>query len=539
MYKVVDSRTPVKAQESEPLRMGPTSTQFIKVSSTGDNKTAAHFNVVMPNLRTALSRYTRVCMRGTFEITYNLANFANTSTLLAFRALPLSALIESITVKFGNTVITRGSVYNTRLAAQYETSTSNHNKYLSTTQCRPDPVTRYETQTDIFNEIGTAPELDNSTSGMFSAQYLAISGNGVESLKSRIHPVSVVTGKTLPPVTQLYARISYEYEINEVLPIRPFSDSEPEDCGIIGIDRVEVTLTMRPFANALCSPGIINFPYEGSPNNHVITECLLLSSFIMPNAPSPLTEYKYFSPTEYVYTSVGSFNNIALKIGKLPAIPSKIILFATPPDSWKYSQTHYDPAPPAREYLYTPINKADILFPITSVSVDFCNSYGNLKGCDPSQLYEISAMSGLKCSYNQFTGRASFTNTYFDTNALMPDPAQIIPLCFMNSAPVFIDVARFLNIPPNTVIGAEYPADLNINVTVSNECLQACGVIKGDPADPDTLNKYYPAFPAFDITECKITAIVLFDGYLTTSAGQSSYSRASIPQYEIEKAKTL
>lgn len=539
MYKVVDSRTPVKAQESEPLRMGPTSTQFIKVRSTGDNINMAHFNVVMPNLRTALSRYTRVCMRGSFEMRYNLPKAANTSTLLAFRALPLSALIESITVKIGNTAITRGSVYNTRLAAQYETSTSDHNKYLSTTQCRPDPVTRYETQTDIFNEIGTAPELDNSTSGMFSAQYMAMSGGGVDSLKSRIHPVNAQFIDDPDPDIPAVVDISYEYELNEVLPIRPFSDSEPEDCGIIGVDNVEVTLTMRPFVNALCSPGIINFPYEGSPSNHIVTECLLLSSFIMPNAPNPLTGYKYFSPTEYVYTSTGPFNNVALNIGKLPAIPSKIILFATPPDAWKYSATHYDPAPPIREYFYTPINKADILFPITSVNVDFCNSYGNLKGCDPSQLYEISAMSGLKCSYNQFTGRASFANTYFNTRATMADPAPIIPLCFMNSAPVFIDVARFLNIPPNTVVGAEYPADLNINVTVSNECLQACGVIKGDPTNPDKVNTYVAAFPAFDITECKITAIVLFDGYLTTSAGQSSYSRVGIPHYEIEKAKTV
>jgi hypothetical protein len=159
-----------------------------------------------------------------------------------------------------------------------------------------------------------------------------------------------------------------------------------------------------------------------------------------------------------------------------------------------------------------------------------------LKECDPSQLYEISAMSGLQCSYDQFTGRASFANTYFNTNADMDDPAPLIPLCFMNSAPVFIDVARFLNIPQNTVINAEYPADLNINVTVSNEALQACGSIKSTVAPGFT---FVNRFPAFNIPECKITAIVLFDGYLTTSGGQSSYSRVSVSQYEIEKAKTI
>jgi hypothetical protein len=198
---------------------------------------------------------------------------------------------------------------------------------------------------------------------------------------------------------------------------------------------------------------------------------------------------------------------VALRIGKLPAIPSKIMLFATPSDAWKYEASYYEAAAPRPEYLYTPINKADILFPITSLSVDFCNSYGMLKECDPSQLYEISTMSGLQCSYNQFAGRASFANTYLDTNADMADPAPIIPLCFMNSAPIFIDVARFLNIPQNTVINAEYPADLNINVTVSNEALQACGVIKAVDGDGFTFVNQYPAF---NIPECKITAIVLF-----------------------------
>jgi hypothetical protein len=531
MYKVVDSRTPVKAQELEPLRMGPTSTQFLKIRSTGDNKTTAHFNVVMPNTKTALSRYTRVCMRGRFRMHCVIANLDNTSTLLAFRALPLSALTESITVKFGNTVIARSNVFNTRLAAQYETSTAAHNKYLSTSQCRPDPVTRYETQTDLTGAIGNNPELDNSTSGMFNAQYLGPSGAGVDSLKSNITAKSVKLVKILDlnRVT-----IEYEYEINEVLPILPFSDSDPSDCGIIGVDRVEITLTMRPFTNALCSPSIINI--ISIFDNHEVTECLLLSSFIMPNAPSPLTNYRYFSPTEYVYTATGPFNNIALRIGKLPAIPSKIMLFAAPSDAWKYSITNYAADAPRPEYAYNPINKADILFPITSLSVDFCNSYGVLKECDPSQLYEISAMSGLQCSYDQFTGRASFANTYFNTNADMADPAPLIPMCFMNSAPVFIDVARFLNIPQNTVINAEYPADLNINVTVSNEALQACGVIKAADGDGFTfVNRY----PAFNIPECKITAIVLFDGYLTTSGGQSSYSRVSVSQYEIEKAKTI
>lgn len=532
MYKVVDSRTPVKAQELEPLRMGPTSTQFLKIRSTGDNKTSAHFNVVMPNTKTALSRYTRVCMRGRFQMQYTIANNNNTSTLLAFRALPLSALTESITAKFGNTVISRSNVFNTRLAAQYETSTAAHNKYLSTSQCRPDPVTRYETQTDLTGGNVT-PTLNNSTSGMFNAQYLGSSGLGVDSLKSNITAISA-RYFTTAPIASKVVDILYEYEINEVLPILPFSDSDPSDCGIIGVDRVEITLTMRPFTNALCSPSIINI--ISIFDNHEVTECLLLSSFIMPNAPSPLTSYRYFSPTEYVYTASGPFNNIALRIGKLPAIPSKIMLFAAPSDAWKYGASYYAAAAPRPEYMYNPINKADILFPITSLSVDFCNSYGMLKECDPSQLYEISAMSGLQCSYDQFTGRASFANTYFSTNADMADPAPLIPLCFMNSAPVFIDVARFLNIPQNTVINAEYPADLNINVTVSNEALQACGSIKNTVAPGFTIAY---RFPAFDIPECKITAIVLFDGYLTTSGGQSSYSRVSVSQYEIEKAKTI
>ena len=537
MYKVVDSRTPVKAQELEPLRMGPTSTQFLKIRSTGDNKTTAHFNVVMPNTKTALSRYTRVCMRGRFRMHYDINDTANTTTLLAFRALPLSALTESITVKFGNTVISRSNVFNTRLAAQYETSTAAHNKYLSTSQCRPDPVTRYETQTDLTGAVGNFPELDNSVSGMFNAQYLGPSGLGVDSFKSNITAISakfVVYPLPGPDMPLYGVYINYEYEINEVLPILPFSDSDPSDCGIIGVDRVEVTLTMRPFTNALCSPSIINTIQAFE--NHEVTECLLLSSFIMPNAPSPLTSYRYFSPTEYVYTASGPFNNIALRIGKLPAIPSKIMLFAAPSDAWKYSTTNYAADVPRPEYSYNPINKADILFPITSLSVDFCNSYGMLKECDPSQLYEISAMSGLQCSYDQFTGRASFANTYFNTNADMDDPAPLIPLCFMNSAPVFIDVARFLNIPQNTVINAEYPADLNINVTVSNEALQACGSIKSTVAPGFT---FVNRFPAFNIPECKITAIVLFDGYLTTSGGQSSYSRVSVSQYEIEKAKTI
>ena len=438
-YKVPDKRVDFSASESRLFQTGPKTVNLIKVPSssttpTVDNATVS-FVINSPNYDTGISRFMRIRMHGKARVVLG-ADYA--AGALAFRPFPISAMTNTITTTINNTTITMNQVYRQRIAALCTNCPSIvANSYMSTTPTQMDTCTRFAEDTA-------------NAGGPFSAYQDSAQGDGVDA------PRTNFTFAPFEAAVTTARRFDIEFDISEPVLCPPFVGDDSYVEALAGINQIQIQYTMRNFLNAFCSRIAV------TSITPTVTFELLTSRVTAPAGIERPLRLRYNCPKiDYsVYNSnaaltAGSTSAaIALPYRQLSSIPRYIIMWATPPAAYFTSDA-------------AGLNIADIVLPVLSVNISFCNSQGLLADLTPAQLYEISKQSGLNAHYRQFIGDYSVAVAAVDP----ADAARFNPSIYsgvLNARPLVIDVAQFLQLPDYAAVGVRMQTAFNAQVTTRN-----------------------------------------------------------------------
>lgn len=490
-YKVPDKRVDFSASESRLFQTGPKTVNLIKVPSssttpTVDNATVS-FVINSPNYDTGISRFMRIRMHGSATVVVP----ADYTGGLAFRPFPISAMTNTITTTINNTTITMNQVYRQRIAALCTNCPSIvANSYMSTSPTQMDVCTRF------------AQNLANS-GGPFSAYQDGAQGDGVDAPRTSFKLAPFTDGVTTN------RNFVIEFDISEPVLCPPFVGDDSYVEALAGINQIQIQYTMRSFLNAFCSTVAVE---SITPN---VTFELLTSRVTAPAGVERPLRLRYNCPKiDYsVYNNNATLNAgitssaIALPYRQLSSIPRYIIMWATPPAAYFTSNA-------------AGLRIADIVLPIESVNISFCNSQGLLADLTPAQLYEVSKQSGLNAHYREFIGDYVAAVTAIDaTNAGTYNPS--IYAGTLNARPLVIDVAQFLQLPDYAAVGVRMQTAFNAQVTTKNTLIQT------NVAGADAVN----------LGGVDIHTLIVYDQELITENGNAALLEGMATEADIKAAQ--
>lgn len=491
-YKVPDKRVDFSSSESRLFQTGPKTVNLIKVPSssttpTVDNATVS-FVINSPNYDTGISRFMRIRMHGSATVVLP-ADYAGG---LAFRPFPISAMTNTITTTINNTTITMNQVYRQRTAALCTNCPSIvANSYMSTTPTQMDVCTRFAQNTA-------------NAGGPFSAYQDGAQGDGVDAPRSSF---------TFGTVTSAQNFV-IEFDISEPVLCPPFVGDDSYVETLAGINQIQIQYTMRNFLNAFCSTVAVT---SITPN---VTFELLTSRVTAPAGVERPLRLRYNCPKiDYsVYNSNAALNAgvtssaIALPYRQLSSIPRYIIMWATPPATYFTSDA-------------AGLRIADIILPILSVNISFCNSQGLLADLTPAQLYEVSKQSGLNAHYREFIGDYVASTAAIDvTNAGSIAASKYSGA--LNARPLVIDVAQFLQLPDYAAVGIRMQTAFNAQVTTKNTLIAtgAAGVGGAGAA-------------AVNLGGVDVHTLIVYDQELITENGNAALLEGMATEADIKMAQ--
>lgn len=435
-YKIVDKRCDYKASESRLYQTGPSYVNMVTIANTNNDATNPRFVITAPSLNTGVSRFMRIRAKGTINVELN--GDATDNTVFALRSYPISSITQTITTVVNNTTITTNDVFRQKNAVTAVNCPSVVlNSYASTCPTQPDIV--------VTNDKVSAA----AGSGPFSLFLDGAQGDGVDAPRTYWLDSTCANGqKTIFTVS---------IDIIEPVFCPPFVGDDSYVEALAGINQIQINYVTRDLVNMFSCNQAIKSATWTTANPYT-----LLTSYITADAKSMVERplrYRYNCPrVDYSYSTSEPSNavvagkyqtcNYVAPMRQLASIPRYIIIWATPKDT-----------------VLTP-DKPDIVYPINSVNISFCEKSGLLSSCAAPQLYEISKQSGLDAHYQQFIGSPQIQ--------ILPNggnDAKVVKLARLNAKPVVIDVAQFLSIPEGTAVGCRYQTQFSYQAeaTVTTE----------------------------------------------------------------------
>jgi hypothetical protein len=435
-YKIVDKRCDYKASESRLYQTGPSYVNMVTIANTNNDATNPRFVITAPSLNTGVSRFMRIRAKGT--ITVELNGEATAETIFALRSYPISSVTQTITTVVNNTTITTNDVFRQKNAVTAVNCPSVVlNSYASTCPTQPDIV--------VTNNKTSAA----AGSGPFSLFLDGAQGDGVDA--PRTYWLDSTCANTQKKV------FTVSIDIIEPVFCPPFVGDDSYVEALAGINQIQINYVTRDLINMFsCNQKIKSAAWT------TVNPYTLLTSYITADAKSmverplryryncPRVDYSYSTsePSRAVVANEYQTCNYVAPMRQLASIPRYIIIWATPKDN-----------------VLTP-DKPDIVYPINSVNISFCEKSGLLSSCDSPQLYEIAKQSGLDAHYQQFIGSPQIQ--------ILPQAAddnKIVKLARLNAKPLVIDVAQFLSIPEGTAVGCRYQTQFSYQAqaTVTTE----------------------------------------------------------------------
>jgi hypothetical protein len=395
----------------------------------------------------------RIRAKGTIRVTLEAADAAANMTF-ALRSYPISSATQTITTIINNTTITTNDVFRQKNAVTAVNCPSVVlNSYASTCPTQPDIV------------VSNAPESAALGQGPFSLFLDGAQGDGVDAPRTYwLDSTCANAQKKVFTVT---------IDIVEPVFCPPFVGDDSYVEALAGINQIQINYVTTALANMFTCSQLISSAVWTTDNNYS-----LLTSYITADAKSMVERplrYRYNCPrVDYSYSGsnaapvVGADKPITCQYiaptRQLASIPRYIIIWATPKDDVLTSAM------------------PDVVYPITSVNISFCEKSGLLSSCGSAQLYEISKQSGLDAHYQQFIG-----SPQIQVKPYAADDNKIVKLARLNAKPLVIDVSQFLSIPEGTAVGCRYQTQFSYQ---ANAELTTAGAAAGDSINFHTMIIY-------------------------------------------------
>jgi hypothetical protein len=376
------------------------------------------------------------------------------------------------------------------------------NSYMSTTP----------TQMDIcqnFRQDGA------NAGGPFGTYQDGAQGDGVDTPRTAFRIVRCNNTRT---------EVLFAFDICEPVLCPPFVGDDSYVEALAGINQIQIQYVMRDLRSAFCDGTFADI--TGCEMVAGTSKFSLLTSYI--TAPAgverplrlryncPKIDYSVSSQNLATLSAVDypkSSDNISLPYRQLSSIPRYIIMWASLPAA-SYPET------------FAGMKVADIILPISSVNISFCNSQGLLSGLTQQQLYEVSKQSGLNSHYLQFIGAVIPNKQINEDAGALTSTLNSAALC---ARPLVIDVAQFLQLPDNAAVGVRMQTAFNAQLTVQNN-LVATGTLAAAAADNSSV-------AAIDITAVDIHTLIVYDQELITENGNAALLEGMATEADIKMAQ--
>jgi hypothetical protein len=394
VVKVLDPIVDLNAEREYAILNGGSEVSWKNYASNSSSNTSTNFSCPPPNPGIIVDRKVYIKMPigidfyGTAAVGSNLLQ----TGFDAFRALPVSSVLNSLQVTLNNTSCSINMADVIQPLMRYHNNTELKEHEYSTS-----PMTMDQTQN--YSDLNGANfAIRNPLSGYGDSNDGSQMGRGAFPLVN----ISVFQN------TPNYAHI--EAEITEELFLSPFYFGHGNHCGFIGLQTMDFTFNWVSDLSRIWSHSAGAGTFSQPP---VVTFGLLptlLFKYITPKELMHIPrhiEYPYFTVDRYPTNFSNSFvPNSIITIPsqniQLNSIPRRIYICARKTNS---------------KLTYT---DTDTFFAIDRISINWQNRVGLLSSCSSQDLYNISKKNGCNLSWTEWSGGPTLNmsgtnNTLFGT----------------------------------------------------------------------------------------------------------------------------
>jgi hypothetical protein len=442
-----------------------------------------------------------VHIAGTFSLNYGYLPNSDAgraslfNLLVAFRSMPLASITDTVNIDMNNLKFSSSSVAGIKPVMQYLPKLFNVGEYG-----QPDNTNNYRGEVYVGSLVAPSIALNNkfaSTNGIFSVNTQTAQGNYVEKGRAGINLLGFRILPTLPAPTTI---ADYSFDFCEVVPCYPFNHNGERK--LAGIDRLQISLVFNRMVNMLCTPSVADL------ENFNFTKSELMAKYYIPKnmyIERPFTyscpEIKYFrhpfgalagpviAAAAPVAGTVGpitySYQTSTVNLGMFNTPPEKIIIWVMPEQG--------------------EINRAQIIFPIDSIRVNFVDRTNLFGECSDIELFKMSTDSGLsKCNYSKFSGEPTYNGFPAADLTQLVNGQPAYPISYNNATPLVIATRDFLGdlIKPEITQYA-----ISFTVTYHNNC----GSIINN------------TFPTYDAPAVYVNTALVFDRSLILQRGTAQF----------------
>ncbi len=378
-YTVLDPVTDIDSKREYIVLKGGSRVTYKSINSTSYSETSIQFTAPPPSPGVIVSR--KIMMKLPVTITFVGDSGDAGQGLLqsgydAFRAFPISSVMNTMTVSINNTSMSINMSDVIQPLLRYNTGLHIKDRDYSTTPSMMDTYARYESGTNtIRNPLGGYGDAFESARGGFK--------------------VTVVSNTQFEAVVQA--------DLTELLYLSPFVFGRFNKAGLIGVQNMDFNFTFGNDLSRMWSHA------SGASTTFTsatvaFSQPSLLFKYVTPSQIQPIPRsavYPYFSVNRYPTDSNLSFTpgqtrTLSTQNIQLQSIPRRLYIFARRKNS---DQT---------------VNTTDTFFGIQNISVNWNNYSGLLSSASQQDLYKISIKNGCNMTFSQWSGGPTTTMSGLD-----------------------------------------------------------------------------------------------------------------------------
>lgn len=484
-----DQRIDYRHDVVQAVEIGPSNSAYQQVSANNVNSTSsAVFSVKPPGVGSGIGRYMRLHITGSSVFTFAAAKTAN--DLIAFRQWPLNSIIATTTANVNNSSITLSNVSDiVPVINRVANSFKNMNSYQSGTTTAPDIVTTY----------GDAA---STLVSPFAAGYSMPLGDINQSR------VALITSMTLAGAGTI---LTIDWDIDEPI-LNPLFQADSENVtALVGVNQLNINIVYtniwRLFSLSLATQ--INSINTTFSNQELLVNYVTSPDLIFKPIPSyySVPNIRLDQSSGDKTLTIGTNYTVNSATVQLDKVPRYLVVWVSLPQTQTTAAIGSTTVGSGRSGA---AGIADVLQPITNLSINCYNQTGLLSSASQHQLYTMSCAAGLSnTTFSQFRGDKIYTIAAVD-----PTTATIR----YNSAPVVIPFSN-LSLP----LGLSPDSDQGTTLSVQVKFDYIGGNVKNDGSQ-DPGSGYV------------VNLMTIVDGVLELDNGSSVYMYGGLSREQVMNA---
>jgi hypothetical protein len=401
---------------------------YYQYPSTSFNNSGFNFITNPPSNTTVLDRL--AILRTPVNITFT-AN-SNTSNILqpgldAFRSFPISSITNTLSCTLNGFPMPIELSEVVHALSRFHLDIDQKNEYISLLAQMDDNYQNYS------DGIGC----NNNPLGLYK--------DNSTQVPRGAYPYTVISNT---PTSAEISAVLYEPVI-----LPPFLWDGQQAGGLVGINTLQFNYILNQNPQHIWSHASTGSTIDDM--QITFTQPSMMLGFVTPKLLQkipPMVSYPYFQISKFItqYSRTLAPNTqdtYTSAVIQLSSIPRKLYMYLKQSNNITYSS------------LTNMIETTDTFLKINNISINWDNRQGVLSGADPSQLYQLSVLNGLKLPWVEFNGL---------TQEISSVPGQNTLVKGLTGSIICIELGRDIGLRDDQCEGLLDKINLQITVTATN-----------------------------------------------------------------------